>query len=320
MSLSEAAQFVYEHALPQSVDIEAAKAAILDYMKDQPRVPATRTDGLIAQVRARLAATPGPVPPGYLSVEPDLNALRTELAIHEAIQQLHGQGVLIAHGQFRTSGGLGERTVVGASTFSRGGIPGVSIPVPELQQGYTLATTFLGQHYLLADADLYLAQLQSDHLPSRARRCLREAISSFRHGDYLSASTNVGAASESLWMRLGRVVQSKHLPGGTKLSQELGKPYLSAAAVLESTWDVLTRACEGQLKAILPTRGEREAFKQHADTLRDRRNYAIHDEDADEDEALFRYNETALLLLNAVKYFNQLMALIQAVQEMPANE
>jgi hypothetical protein len=77
-----------------------------------------------------------------------------------------------------------------------------------------------------------------------------------------------------------------------------------------------------QLKEVFANKGERTLFKAQADRLRDLRNYAIHDEDADEDadedEPLFRFNETGMLLLDAAKYFSQLVSLFDAVDRMAA--
>ncbi|HZC08389.1 MAG TPA: hypothetical protein VE338_22345, partial [Ktedonobacterales bacterium] len=64
------------------------------------------------------------------------------------------------------------------------------------------------------------------------------------------------------------------------------------------------------------TSSERTIFKQHADRLRDRRNYAVHSDDADVDEPLFTYNETGMLLLDAADYFNTLARLKGAVDAM----
>jgi hypothetical protein len=67
------------------------------------------------------------------------------------------------------------------------------------------------------------------------------------------------------------------------------------------------------LKQVFPTGGDWKAFKEHADRLLERYNYAIHSEDADEDEPLFTYNETGMLLLDFASYFNPLTRLVEAV-------
>lgn len=314
MPFSEAAQFVYEHVLPQATDVQAAKGTIMEYMKDQPRGTAVAVGYLFTEVRKRLAPSTGPVPPGYSSVKPDLHELRAELAAREALQQLHGQGALLAHGQFTTSGGADERSISGVTPHYSGPISDVRIPVPEVRHGYSLAAAYAGEQFVLADGDIYLSQVNRGALPSRVRRCLAEAVTSYQHGAYLSASMNLGAASEALWLRLGKLMQDKGFPGRKTLDQELGKPYPSAGALMDAAWGVLKQQGGTQLKQVFPTTGDRIGFMQLARELRDRRNYAMHSEEADEEEALFRYNETSVLLLASVKYFNQLLALIDAVE------
>jgi hypothetical protein len=88
--------------------------------------------------------------------------------------------------------------------------------------------------------------------------------------------------------------------------------------VIDATWNALSKHRGDQLKEVFANKGERTLFKAQADRLRDLRNYAIHDEDADEDEPLFRFNETGMLLLDAAKYFSQLVSLFDAVDRMAA--
>lgn len=314
MAISDAAQFVYDHALPEAIDIQSAKGIILRYLAEQPRNVGIKVGDLIGAVCKQLATSAGPPPPGYLSVKPDLNVIRADLAAREAIQQLHGQGALIAHGQFAGNSGPGEQAISSKTAHSEGAIPDVSISYPEVRQAYSLATAYRGENYLLADGDIYLSQINMKSLPSRARRCLREAISTFQHGDYLSTSLNLGAASESLWLKLARIVEVKGYPGGTKLEGELLRPYPSIGVLTDVTWHLLESHADGELKQVFPTKGDRTAFMQQAAVLRERRNYAIHDDDADEDEALLRYNETGILLLAAIGYFNQLIGLLETLE------
>lgn len=313
MPLSDAAVFIFEHVLPQAIDVEAAKGIILKYMSEQPRTSATPVGFLISAVRSRLATTPGPTPPGYISIDPDVHVLRAELAAREAIQLLHGQGALVAHGQFTTSSGPDVRAVIGVTSNSRGPVPDVSIAIPEVQHSYSLATAYLGDRFLLADGDVYLSQLDKGRLPSRVRRCLKEAVSTFQHGDYLSAALNLGAASESLWLRLARGVLVRAYQDGSKLADELSKPYPSIGVLIDATWKLLESHADGELKRVFPTKGDRAALMQQVGVLRDRRNYAIHDDEADEDEALLRYNETGILLLASIAYFNELIALVETI-------
>src|SRR5439155_24690634 len=153
------------------------------------------------------------------------------------------------------------------------------------------------------------------HLPSRVIRCLKECGDAFRHGLYLSATMTVGAASESLWMELGRLVCNKKVSGTTKLAEELNNPMPNIGRVIEPTWNALLTNHSGLLQSIF--NGERNKFRLYAERLRERRNYAMHHKDANEDEPWFTYDETGLLLLEATTYFNQFAELLTGVNALP---
>jgi hypothetical protein len=164
----------------------------------------------------------------------------------------------------------------------------------------------------LASGDVYLSTLDQTHLTSRAKRCLLEATTAFKHGLYLSATLNVGAASESLWMVLGRLVDQK-TSSSKKLSEELKRSYPSTGLIIDEAWHALVSYADAQLRSVFANAAERTIFKDHADRLRERRNYAIHSDDANLDEPFFTYTETGLLLLDSADYFNKLVRLIAAM-------
>jgi hypothetical protein len=192
------------------------------------------------------------------------------------------------------------------------------VPLPAIQMAYRLATQFReGQISRLASGDVYLSYLDQGKLPSRAKRCLRECIDAYRHGLYLSATMAVGAASESLWMQLARLVQSKKPAVATKVAEQLKKISPSISSSIEETWQVLVSNFDTQLDQVFSNRIARRTFKEQADRLFDRRNYAMHSEEADEDEPLFSYNETGMLLLESIKYFNQLAKITEVIEASP---
>ena len=312
MTDDELKQFVHSNTLPSMVDVEMAKRIILEEFNSSSfsgRGAAT-SDVLMSRVNANLAREPGPTPEGYTRIEPDLNFVKWNIAAREAIQLLHTNGVIIAIGssvyyneelQFRVWHLHGNRPLGEAY-------------LPVVAPNYRLAASFREEHsFRLTSGDTYLSHLNQSHLPSRTKRCLRESVEAFKRGLYLSATVAVGAASESLWMSFGRLVTSKRLAGFERLEREFGNAYPNAGQVLTSVWDILRSQCITELKQILPTGGDQKAFKEHADRLLERRNYAIHSEDADEDEPLFTYNETGMLLLDSASYFNHLTRIIEAV-------
>lgn len=305
----ERAAFIYEHITPSIVEIEEAKSIILEALS-QLSPTAAPMDPPVHIVRRALCDGTGPVPPGYTTITPDLYEVKATVITHEALQALQAEGAVVAYG---------GRPPSEAGSFSytdeRGGmgpVAGVKYQYPLVHGSYRLAMRFQGDRFLLADGDVYLSRLPKARLPSRVQRCLREAISAFRHGDYLGAAMLVGAASESMWVRLGRLLCDKRYPGTEELADDFEKGKAQVGNVIRVAWDVITARPNKPLRAVFANQGEQEVFKSLADRLRDRRNYAIHDEEANEDEPLFRFNETGMLFLDATKYFKQLIDLEDA--------
>jgi len=238
-----------------------------------------------------------------------------QIVTREALQRLYASGTLIAFGCARQE----AETVLFRVFHSSGNGPiGEQVYLPTAYPAYHLATPYRdSEHVRLANGDVYLSHLDQSRLPSRAKRCLRESVEAFKKGLYLSATIGVGAASESLWMSFGRLVLDKKLPGYPQLEKAFKNAYPNVGEVLKSTWDTLRSECSGELKQIFLTRGEQDAFKSYADSVLELRNYALHNEDADEDEPRFTYNETGLLLLDAARYLYKLMRLMEVVDKKP---
>jgi len=312
MTEEELKQFVHNYTLPSMVDVEMAKRIILEELNSSSFSDrdAASSDLLMSRVNANLAREPGPTPEGLTRIEPDLNFVKWNIAAREAIQLLHAHGVIIAIGssvhyneelQFRIWYLQGNRSLGAAC-------------LPVVAPKYRLAAAFREERsFRLTSGDTYLSHLDQSHLPSRTKRCLRESVEAFKRGLYLSATVTIGAASESLWMSFGRLIASKRLAGYERLEREFGNAYPNAGQVLNIVWDIIRSQRMIELRQILPTGGDQKAFKEHADRLLERRNYAIHGEDADEDEPLFTYNETGMLLLDSASYFNHLTRLIEIV-------
>ncbi len=308
----ELKEYVHSHTQPKVVDVEMAKRIILEELSSptfSDRGVIT-SDVLISRVRANLAREPGPTPEGYIRIEPDLNFVKWDIAAREAIQVLHASGVIIAIGSPANYNEEQRFSV----THLRGGHGAGEAYYPSVAPKYRLAAAFReDQSIRLASGDTYLSHLDQSRLPSRTKRCLRECVEAFKRELYLSATVAIGAASESLWMSFGRLIISKKLVGFERLEREFNNAYPNAGQVLNIVWDVLRSQCITELKQVFPTGGDQKAFKEHADRLLERRNYAIHSEHADEDEPLFTYNKTGMLLLDSASYFNHLTCLVEAV-------
>lgn len=319
MNVTELQTYLLTYTKPSLLDIEMAERAILEALSSSPlcEMPYVEVSALSSQVYNRLGIEKWPVPAEFHEVQPDPNRVKTEFATREALQRLHGSGSLVAFGMARTqSEGIDEARF--SVRHAHGGGPAGDVFLPTVYRAYHLATPFRNaERTRLASADVYLSHLDQAHLPSRAKRCLRESVEAFKKGLYLSATISVGAASESLWMSFGRLLLDKKLPGYLQLEKAFKNAYPNAGEVLKATWDILRSECSNELKQIFLTRGEQDAFKSYADSVLELRNYAIHSEDADEDEPRFTYDETGLLLLRAATYFNKLMSLLEAVEKKP---
>jgi hypothetical protein len=307
-------KYVREQTQPTALDIEAAKRVFFEQVDDatEPSTGLIVPSGILSRIGRALFQERGPIPPYYDRAEPDLNELKAHIAAREALCHLHSIGVLVSFG--RTLEQVEEQMVV--LHHRNGSRPCGPVYLPSIYHKYRLASAYQGQQrFRLASGDIYLSSINHTHLPSRARRCLKECGDAFRHGLYLSATMTVGTASESLWMELGRIVCHKNVPGTTKLAVELNNPMPNIGRVIEPTWGALLTNHGDLLKDIF--NGERDKFRLYAERLRERRNYAMHHKDANEDEPWFTYDETGLLLLEATTYFNQFAELLTAIKALP---
>ena len=314
MDISELKNQIIANIKPSMVDLEMAERAILEEMNASPLADLELIDvaSITSRVSTRLRVEPWSVPAGFYDLRPDPNHIKVEFATREALQRLHASGILIAFGSPEQN----VNPIRFSVRHANGGDGVGEIYLPSTYPKYHLATPFQnGQRFRLASGNVYLSHLDQSRLPSRAKRCLRESIEAFKKGLYLSATIGVGAASESLWMSFGRLVLKKQLSGYLKLDTVFKNAYPNIGEVLKQTWNILISECMTELKQIFLTKGEQDAFKSYADGVLELRNYALHNEEADEDEARFTYDETGLLLLRAANYFNQLMRLMEAVEK-----
>lgn len=308
----ERKDYIHGHTQPTMLDVELAKRIILEELNSSAfseRGVAT-SDVLISRVIADLHHEKGITPEGYTLIEPDLNYVKWNIAAREAIQTLHASGIIVAIG---LPAHYNEEQVF-HFTHPYGTNPTGKVYYPVVAPRYRLAAAFRKeQNFRLTSGDTYLSYLDQSSLPSRTKRYLRESVEAFKRGLYLSATVAIGAASESLWMGFGSLIINKKLAGFERLEREFNNSYPNAGQVLTIVWDVLRSQCITELKQVFSTGGEQKAFKEHAERLLERRNYGIHSQDADEDEPLFTYNETGMLLVDSASYFNRLTQLMNAV-------
>src|SRR5260370_9763891 len=95
--MDEVKTFIYEHIQPAVVDIEIAKRVILQQFADSSLPPLARVDtqGPLSHAERAISQAPGPVPPGYIRTDPDLNELKAQIAAPEALLFLQATGALI---------------------------------------------------------------------------------------------------------------------------------------------------------------------------------------------------------------------------------
>ena len=319
-------KYIRSRTQPNVLDVEIAKQIILDNLHATPSrdfEPISSTE-LITAVTANSQSFEKPISieRGDESLlEGQLSSFRAELIAREALLSLHANGVLIAYGDTNTSPGPSGYSIIRKDVMLKTPYRTESIGTvyfPTIHSFYRLATLFReDQTFRLASGDIYLSSLNQDQLPSRAKRCLKECVNAFRYGLYLSASMSVGAASESLWMKLGLLLREKRPSLTNELEKQLKQYSPSISTVIIETWQVLKSHFDSELKQIFLSKGERIIFKEHADRLCERRNYAMHNEDANEEEPFFTRNETGMLLLASINYFNRLTKIIAIVEALP---
>src|SRR5713226_8615340 len=268
MNQHEFKEFVQQYTQPAPLEIEAMRRAILEELNASSlgTTECTKTSALVRELCRRMVLNQSsiPLPEPYSGVHPDLNGLKAEITVREALQSLHASGALIAFGPLIDSDN--PENHIRLPTIHNSSVASCSVYYPCVHYAYRLAIPFeRGQSFRLASGDIYLSSLNQVYLPSRAKRCLKECIDAFRHGLYLSATMSIGAASESLWVRLGRLVCDKKPSASTKLSDQLKKFSPSISSVIDETWQVLLSNFTPQLNQVFSNNSERDILKKRAD-------------------------------------------------------
>lgn len=96
-----------------------------------------------------------------------------------------------------------DRATIGYQVAGSGSGTQLQPPLPPIGRAYRLAPRHRGRAPWFADPDVFADDLQALGLDARARRCIDEALASYRHGLYLACMNLLGAASEAAWYAAG---------------------------------------------------------------------------------------------------------------------
>jgi len=321
-------KYILTRTLPNALDVEKAKKILLEHIYSISQAQnnihlfsGSQLADMVGQQHYEFAI-PTTTEPGYGdSLEKELTSLRATIAAREALTILQANGVLIPFGPiFSPAGATSNSEEIREVKVPRDHLNSdrYPVPIPAIYLEYRLATPFReDQFYRLASSEVYLSYLVQGKLSSRARRCLQECIDAYRHGLYLSAVMAVGAASESLWMQLARLIVSKKPDVTTKVQEKLRPFAPNISSIITETWQALVSQFMAELGQVFSNEIDRKLFKEQADRLCDRRNYAMHNDEADTEEQTFTYTETGMLLLESIKYFNRFTQLIEVIKVLP---
>jgi hypothetical protein len=179
--------------------------------------------------------------------------------------------------------------------------------LPRLSPAYRLSPR-LARHDnpWFIDPDIFSTDLEQLPLDTRTRRCVAEALASYRKGLFLACASLLGAASEGAWYAAGE--QLRHIDRRLATALDDGR----TAVVVARVGEVLRQG-----------RGRRDVVDElqaHAALLRQLRNYGVHPR-ATQTAHLERYFDdagAAVLLLETHSYLTRLAAAVAARLD-PAN-
>lgn len=201
----------------------------------------------------------------------------------------------------------------------------ISVPVHRTgsswgQQSVQAVPTVVGRSAVLArrlvddprlavlDPDVFADGLGNLKLDVRTRRCLDEALSSFRRRLFLASVSLLGAVSEGAWYAAGERLRG--------LNEQLDRALdgdATAARIQDRVSDALR-----QYRVPRPTITDLQAA---AGRLRDLRNYGVHPRSTEHDsqERFFTEAGAGLLLLDTHRYLTQLAEAVHSATEVAAD-
>lgn len=254
-------------------DIAAAKAF---FIKDAER----DTARLIAKwITANGVEYPEPVPVRGESIDDDLRkvarALSLKLAASYAVWELIGTGCLTPAGEMHE-----ETPHVGYTTIIRGsGGESAGWGFDKLTFSYPTRIyrpIEAARRGVFTDGDLYLQGLGLADLHPGIEEALREAVQCFRYDLFTGAVAMLGAASEGVWIELGRALANA-CPGSSK-SQKIDNALDTSSRGLGYLVKQIIEMCENRnetgdiLKQGDVTLAEVRSAALWWDTVREARN------------------------------------------------
>lgn len=206
---------------------------------------------------------------------PLVTRYRYELAGAEAIAELAVQGVAFPYLPDRSSSAQpwDVPSTMSYRVPGRGSSVQVAVPRPKLEVAYRLAPgTTEGPVPWWLTEDTFTAGFDGIAMGSRTRRCLQEALDSYRRGLYLAALNLLGAGVEGAWF--SAAIRVSHLRQGLANQLEQDRPVVAG----------VQRELTDLLRSTRRTRHRAEELASHATLLREVRNYGVHVRGAEDDE------------------------------------
>jgi len=202
-------------------------------------------------------------------------ALSLRLAGYYAVWELIASGYLMPAGQIEKDEPHVEWTTITPGSGGRGG--GWSFP--ELTHSYPvriLRHISTARRSPFTDGDLYLQEMKLENLHPGIEEALTEAARCFRYDLYTSAVAMLGAASEGVWIELGRALVAAK-PSESKV-QKVRRELDTQSRGIGSLVKAIEQACEDQaqtgdiLKAAEVTLQDVRIAVLWWDTVRESRN------------------------------------------------
>lgn len=230
--------------------------------------------------------------------------LSLRLAASYAVWELIGAGYLTPAGTMDE-----ERPSIQYTTVMPGsGGVSASWPFPELTFSYPVRIyrpIEAAQRGVFTDGDLYLQELGLEDLHPGIQEALREAVRCFRYDLFTGTVAMLGAASEGLWIELGRALVNA-CPDSSRsqrITKELSRSQHGTGYLVKQ----IAEMCENEARTILKQANVAPATLRSAvlwwDTVREARN-VLHWEV--EPTFANSYDKVSVLMLSAASHLRTL--------------
>lgn len=167
----------------------------------------------------------------------------------------------------------------------------------------------------LYDADLYLKRADLGDFDERVRRCVEEALASFRNDLFLAAANMLGAASEGAWHSIAQAVDKVGW-ANTALAKEAASQNPRAETIQRQTRASLENhfADKAAFEGVFGfARSELATLEAKARHWREQRNWGTHPV-GPVDVSAFTETSVGEQLIGATTYFTRLAALLRGAR------